>query len=96
MDEKTLDKILKPYFDVLFKNSQIKIGRSAAGEVWQNIVDENDRVLLGKPYDDDTWYTNGRIIGGLYKYFDVTPKEIYKAIARYANKKFGLDISSIL
>ena len=100
LSNEQLDRLMKPYWDGKFENTTLGTieAHGTNNEDWFGFVDpDTDRTILGRPADesDDEWYSwSGYFRGGgeLYGLSDV---EFRKALLRYLNKRYNLNIRYI-
>jgi len=92
-----LDKIMKPYFDKLFKDakwSEKYIG--GYGETWFGLFNQDGEMMVGHPeHDSSTYYTDGTYFSNMWELFSIDYKEFTDAMGRYIKKKYGCEFDYI-
>lgn len=97
LSKEQLDRVMKPYWDEKFQNSKLEIIK-AHHEDWFGFVDPpTGEIILGRPADasDDKWYSWGGYFIGGSELFGLSDVEFRKALLRYINKSYNLNIRKI-
>ncbi|NDG31195.1 hypothetical protein EB118_14135 [bacterium] len=94
ISEEKLDKILKNYFDFIFKGAYI----STNEENWYGIFNRGGNLLVGKPIDSDTdtMYYDGTDFKSVVIFFDLTIKGFNDALKRYIEKTYNIKVGILM
>jgi hypothetical protein len=100
INEEQLDRIIKPYFDKRFKDSEYDTRKSGFEDLWTGYWVTKDgfsRLLIGHPANDDggIWFSNGEILDG-WTYFDIKPEQFYDSLKRYLEKTYEIKIGDVM
>jgi hypothetical protein len=99
-DIRVLDKIMKPYWDSLFDDAELK-NKKMDAVTWTGFYVGN-RMILGCPSSDpyntwDIWYYDGSYFGSGRHIFSIDDVSDFRdAMKRYITKKYGFKIGNIL
>ena len=88
-----IDKLLKPYWDTKFKDSELGEIENLDGddEDWSGII-KDDLLLVGHPSLDDghMWFSHGGYFDGGCDMFNISPYDFNHSMLRYIEKRFGI------
>ncbi len=99
-DIRVLDKIMKPYWDSLFDNAELR-DKEIVGEPWVGFY-VGDKLIFGCPSSDpyntwNVWYYDGNYFQSGRHIFSIDDVSDFRnAMKRYITKKYGFKISDIL
>jgi hypothetical protein len=101
LNTKQIDKLLKPLWDESFYGSKVGEFKSSYGDKWSGIIKDTDEgpiLLIGHRVgkEDMGWYSNGKYFQGKWSLFSMTPSDFNKAMVRYVNDKFGLNVTEVI
>ena len=101
-----IDKIMKPYWDEKFNDAYLG-DFCGEGEGWSDdwygiIIKKHDgveKLIVGYQLPDDNtdnWFYDGGRFDGGEKLFSLGIGEFNKAMVRYINEKYNLEVKSVL
>jgi hypothetical protein len=105
MDLRTIDRMTKPYWDEKFNDSYIgeHDGKSQGWtDDWYGIImkrpDGSEKLIVGHMSGDDNnmWFYDGSMFDGGEKLFNLGIGEFNRTMVRYINKKYNLEVKSVL
>ena len=100
MDNASIDKIMKPYWDSKFSDTYI--GSKILGDIpWSGLMMDygngnKDIVIDHTDNDRYAWYYDGEVFDNHFSYFNVTLSEFNHSMKRYLIKTYHLEIESII
>jgi hypothetical protein len=100
MDNTSIDKMMKPYWDSKFNGTYI--GSKILGDNhWNGLMMDygngNEDIVIGHSDDDRyAWYYDGTVFNNHFGYFNVTLLEFNHSMKRYLTNTYHLEIKSIL
>lgn len=100
LSPRQIDKLLKPFWDQELSDSKVsKINLS--GEIWRGLIkptEDGPLLIIGRPVgrEGSVWYSNGHHFNGKWDLFGMTPHEFNKALVRYVNTNYGLDVRDVV
>lgn len=94
--EDQIDKVIKPYWDLHFDDSELTEYDSWSG-LFKKSPNRNAVLLVGYPSNNAAiWYINGEYFNGGWHMFNIQPNEFNKSMVRYINNRFKINIRYIL
>ena len=106
MDDTTIDRMMKPYWDEKFKSSYLGdyIQKDVGGwdSEWYGILmkrpDGVEELIVGHMADEDNnlWFYDGSMFDGGEKLFSLGIRDFNYSMVRYINKKYNLEVKSVL
>jgi hypothetical protein len=96
LNQEQLYKLMKPFFDSRFKNSELGI-RDYGGEEWKGFWSSDGQLLVGTANyeDDNNYYFNGEYFGNEWEIFDIGIGLFSDMMARYLKEEYHLIINSL-
>lgn len=100
MDDASIDKMMKPYWDSMFNDTYI--GSKILGDIpWSGLMMDygngNKDIVIGHTDNDRyDWYYDGEVFDNHFSYFNVTLSEFNHSMKRYLIKTYHLEIESII
>lgn len=88
LNKKQLDTLIKPYFDMRFKDSVIRKGLVDGINEWFGFWIDDEHILGYPGNHDETWYCSGpHFYDGILLY-SMESKDYYEAMRRYVKKNY--------
>ena len=93
-----LENVLKTYFDSYFDKSKFVTKKNLRdGSLWKGFWIDS-KILIGSPADkfqNGILFSNGEILNA-WKMFNMKPTEFFEELKNYLEKKYGLEITTVL
>lgn len=98
MTPEQLDKVMRPYFDRVFRHAKWSEDKpDEYGEVWNGIFNQDGELLVGHPESNSSiYFTNGPYFSNMWDLFSIDYNQFYAAMGRYIKKKYGCEFDRIV
>lgn len=101
LTEKQLDRLLKPYFDKEFEDTEYTTTiNKGSGTEWTGFyknISGNLEFMVGFANGDrDNWFVNGPVFNNEWDIFGIDYNNFIQSMSRYLSERFGINIPRMI